>query len=70
MYVEETNEKKISQAERLTRHKGILDVVMGQAKSLNKELGKQDQEKLEEYLGSVRSLEKKNSQQEPRLTKP
>ena len=70
MFFEDTNEKKISQAERFKRQNSILDVVMGQAKSLNKELGKQDQEKLEEYLGSVRSLEKKISQQEPWLNKP
>ena len=69
MFFEDSAEKKISQTERFKRHNSILDVVMGQAKSLNKELGKQDQEKLEEYLGSVRSLEKKISQQEPWLEK-
>ena len=48
MFFEDSAEKKISQTERFKRHNSILDVVMGQAKSLNKELGKQDQEKLEE----------------------
>ncbi|MFP6875184.1 MAG: DUF1552 domain-containing protein, partial [Verrucomicrobiales bacterium] len=70
MFFEDTAEKKISQAERFERHNSILDVVMGQAKSLNRKLGRQDQHKLEEYLGSVRSLEQKISQQEPWLEKP
>ncbi|MFT5109863.1 MAG: hypothetical protein ACI8XO_005142 [Verrucomicrobiales bacterium] len=70
MFFEDTAEKKASQAEQFKRHNSILDVVLDQAKSLNKELGKQDQEKLEEYLDSVRTLEKKIVQQEPWLDRP
>lgn len=36
----------------------ILDLVLGEANSLNRQLGKVDQEKLAEYLDSVRTVEK------------
>ena len=70
MFFEDTPEKKASQADQFKRHNSILDVVLDQAKSLNRELGKQDQEKLEEYLDSVRTLEQKIVQQEPWLDRP
>ena len=70
MFFEDTAEKKISQAERFKRQNSILDVVMDQAKSLNRELGKQDQHKLEEYFDSVRTLEGKIKQQEPWVNRP
>ncbi|MFP6880049.1 MAG: DUF1552 domain-containing protein [Roseibacillus sp.] len=70
MFFEDTPDKKATEAERFKRHNSILDVVLGQAKSLNKELGKQDQEKLEEYFDSVRTMEKKIVQQEPWLDRP
>ena len=70
MFFEDTPEKKISRAENFKRHSSILDVVMDQAKSLNKDLARRDQEKLEEYFDSVRSLEKKIQQQEPWLKRP
>ncbi|MFP6900465.1 MAG: DUF1552 domain-containing protein [Opitutales bacterium] len=70
MFFEDTPEKRISQAERFKRQNSILDVVRDQAKSLNGELAKQDQQKLEEYFDSVRTLEKKIQQQEPWLERP
>ena len=70
MFLEDSAEKKASSAENFKRHSSILDVVKDQAKSLNKELGKQDQEKLEEYFDSVRTLEKKIVQQEPWINRP
>lgn len=70
MFFEDTPDKKKAEAERFKRHSSILDVVRDQAKSLNKELGLQDQEKLEEYFDSVRTMEKKIVQQEPWLDRP
>ena len=67
MFFEDTPQKKTSEAERFKRQNSILDVVMDQAKSLNGQLGKNDQRKLEEYFDSVRTLEKKIKQQEPWL---
>ncbi|MDH3584205.1 MAG: DUF1552 domain-containing protein [Phycisphaerae bacterium] len=70
MFFEDSAEKKSEQADRFKRHGSILDVVMGQAKSLNQDLGKQDRYKLEEYFTSVRTLEQKIVQQEPWLGRP
>ena len=70
MFFEDTPDKKISKGERFKRQNSILDVVRDQAKSLNGELAKQDQQKLEEYFDSVRTLEKKIQQQEPWLERP
>ncbi|MEK9634678.1 MAG: DUF1552 domain-containing protein, partial [Opitutae bacterium] len=70
MFYEDTPRQKISAAERFKRHNSILDVVMDQAKSLNRQLGKQDQQKLEEYFDSVRTLEGKIQQQEPWINRP
>ena len=70
MFFEDTPQKKTSEAERFKRQNSILDVVMDQAKSLNGQLGKNDQRKLEEYFDSVRTLEKKIGQQEPWLERP
>jgi hypothetical protein len=67
MFLEDTPQKKTAEAERFKRHTSILDVVMDQAKSLDRQLGKQDRHKLEEYFDSVRTLEKKIDQQEPWL---
>ena len=67
MFFEDSSEKKTAEADRFTRHTSILDVVRGQAKSLHRDLGKQDQHKLEEYFDSVRTLEKKIEQQQPWL---
>ncbi|MEO0415128.1 MAG: DUF1552 domain-containing protein [Verrucomicrobiota bacterium] len=38
-------------------NRSVLDLVLGEAKSLHRELGRQDQEKLDEYLQSVRTVE-------------
>jgi hypothetical protein len=43
----------------LTREKSVLDLIMGQSKSLNNRLGKADKAKMEEYLESIRALEKR-----------
>lgn len=70
MFFEDSAQQKITAAERFKRHHSILDVVLEQAKSLNGTLGKRDQEKLEEYFDSVRTLEKKMARQEPWIGRP
>lgn len=51
-------EKEIAEEMRaLSRGQSILDTVRGEARNLNKTLGKRDQEKLDEYLTAVRELE-------------
>ncbi|MFT5131496.1 MAG: hypothetical protein ACI8W8_005132 [Rhodothermales bacterium] len=70
MFFEDSPDRKKAEAARFKRHGSILDVVLEQAKTLNRELGKRDQEKLEEYFVSVRTLEQKIVQQEPWLDRP
>ncbi len=70
MFFEDTPEKKVSRTERFKRQNSILDVVNEQAKSLSRDLSKQDQHKLGEYLDSVRTLEQKIEQQEPWVNRP
>jgi hypothetical protein len=70
MFLDDSSEQKRTAEENFKRHNSILDVVLDQANSLNKQLGKQDQEKLEEYFDSVRTLEKKIVQQEPWINRP
>ena len=70
LFLADPQDKKATAAERLKRHNSILDVVLEQAKAVNKGLGKQDQRKFGEYLEAVRTLEKKIVQQEPWLDKP
>ncbi len=44
---------------RRAREKSLLDFVLEDARALRKELGRNDQNKLDEYLGSVRELERR-----------
>lgn len=44
---------------RQTQRRSLLDFVMADAKSLQRELGRRDQRKLDEYLTSVREIEKR-----------
>ena len=43
----------------LTRERSVLDLLMSQSRSLNNRLGHADQRKMEEYLESIRALEKR-----------
>jgi len=53
------NETKEVRAQRLKRRASILDWVRDDAKSLDKRLGANDRRKLDEYLSSVRELERR-----------
>lgn len=44
---------------RYAAQRSILDDILGEARSLNRALGKTDQRKLDEYLGSVRETEQR-----------
>lgn len=70
LFLADSAEKKATQAERLQRHRSILDVVMDRARAVDRDLGKRDRQKFQEYLESVRTLEKKIVQQEPWLDRP
>jgi hypothetical protein len=70
LFLDENAQQKAKARERFGRHSSILDVVLEDAKSLRRGLGKRDQAKFEEYLDSVRSLEKKIVQQKPWIDRP
>lgn len=70
LFLEDSAEAKKQQRLRLKRHTSILDTVLDRAGEVNRELGKQDQQKFAEYLDSVRSLEKKIELQQPWLDRP
>ena len=70
LFLDESPQAKARITQTLQRHTSILDVVLGEARSLNRQLGRQDQRKFGEYLESVRSLEKKIVQQRPWIDRP
>ena len=70
LFVNGTPEEVAAQVRGLKRGRSVLDTVMGQAKKLQSELGKRDQEKLDEYFSAVRDLEGKLVQNEEWAQKP
>ncbi|MDE0739483.1 MAG: DUF1552 domain-containing protein [Planctomycetota bacterium] len=70
LFLDEGPQAKAQMAQTLRRHTSILDIVLGEARSLNRQLGKQDQRKFDEYLDAVRSLEKKIVQERPWIDRP
>lgn len=59
LFVPETAGDREATLKRYAERKSILDSVMSDAKSLHKKLGREDREKLDEYLGSVRETEQR-----------
>lgn len=57
LFVNGTAAEVQSQLRELKRGRSILDTVNGEAKKLQRELGRRDQEKFDQYLTSVRELE-------------
>jgi hypothetical protein len=70
MFVEGTTDEKARQIGQLRRRRSILDAVGGQARSLERELGARDREKLDEYLTSVRELEVRLQESESWVDRP
>lgn len=70
LFVDGTPAEVAAQVRQLKRGRSILDTVMGQAKKLHGELGKRDQEKLDEYFSAVRDLEGRLVQNEEWAQKP
>lgn len=70
LFVDGTKAEVEAQVRGLKRGRSVLDTVMGQAKKLHNELGKRDQEKLDEYFAAVRDLEGRLVQNEAWAQKP
>ncbi|MBL9200466.1 MAG: DUF1552 domain-containing protein [Opitutaceae bacterium] len=58
LFVSESADEISRSADRFSLHGSILDAVNGDAKSLGRQLGARDREKLDEYLTSVRDVER------------
>ena len=58
LFVDDTDRDRARAEMRFARHASMLDTVRGDAKSLSRHLGKNDQEKLDEYFTSLRDVEK------------
>ncbi|MDA1236921.1 MAG: DUF1552 domain-containing protein [Acidobacteria bacterium] len=65
LFIDEDAKNKEAVRERFARHGSILDVVMDEAKTVEKSLGREDKAKFGEYLEAVRGLERKIAQDEP-----
>ena len=59
MFVDDSEQQKQFNRSSLDSSGSILDAVLQDANRLNRELGKTDQRKLEEYFSSIRETEKK-----------
>lgn len=70
LFVPETKAGKAATLKRYAERKSILDSVLADANALNKKLGKKDQQKLDEYLNSVRETEQRVSRLESWIDVP
>ena len=70
LFVPETEGGKKAQEERYARQQSLLDAVQDEAKTLHKELGHSDRERLDEYLQSVRDVEVQVERNKKWLHKP
>jgi hypothetical protein len=59
LFVDEAPDERRKAADRIALEGSILDVVLSDARSLNRRLSKSDSRKLDEYLASVRDVETK-----------
>ncbi len=70
LFVDTSNKEKKQRASALEQHGSILDAVMDEARAFERKLGQRDRQKLDEYLTSVRSVEKKLGMSMAWLDKP
>lgn len=70
LFIQGTEQEIVNEMKNFKRGRSILDTVLGEAKSLGKELGERDREKLDEYLTSVRDLEVRLQESEDWVQKP
>ncbi len=59
LFVDDAGSTRRARALRFQEDRSILDMVLGQAQSLERRLGAQDRRKLDEYLTSVREVERR-----------
>ncbi|MGK0237857.1 MAG: hypothetical protein ACI92G_001321 [Candidatus Pelagisphaera sp.] len=70
LFVADTKEEQAQQVERLKEGRSIMDVVAGDAKTLQNSLGAGDRDKMDQYFESVRAFEKRLGASEDWVQKP
>jgi hypothetical protein len=70
LFVPESSRDREETLRRYAEKKSILDNVLEESKKLAKQIGKEDQRKLEEYLGSVRNTELRIERLEQWIDRP
>lgn len=70
MFVDDSAEQKKFNRASVESSGSILDAILEDARGLNRELGKTDQQKLEEYFSSIRETEKKLALAEGWIDRP
>ena len=70
MFRNETEKEKRRLKNKLSTDASVLDVIMADAKDLNRKLGKHDKEKMDEYFTSIREVEKKLQVNKAWIDKP
>lgn len=70
LFAPDSGNSRAEKKYRIAENKSILDTVLSEAMSLNNKLGRHDQDKLDEYLTSVREIETRVSRSEQWLDIP
>lgn len=70
LFVEDSAEAVAAQRQRLVERRSVLDGLLGQARALDGRLGREDRDKLRQYLDSIRGVEQEISRAERFLTTP
>jgi hypothetical protein len=70
LFMEGTPQEIAGEMRQLQRGRSILDTVLGEARRIERDLGRRDRDKLDEYLTSVRDLESRLQQSEGWATRP
>lgn len=70
LFVDDTGASRQAQKQRFADDQSILDSVLGQANSLQRKLGPRDKQKMDEYLTSVREVERRVERSESWLDVP
>lgn len=70
LFVDDSSSVKARKNRALAENSSVIDVIMAQSKNIDKKLDKEDSEKLDEYLSSVRETEKKLQTQRDWINKP
>jgi hypothetical protein len=70
LFVQNSARSRTAQQQRLAEDRSILDSILEDSRALSKNLGKADRSKLDQYLNSIREVERRVQRREGWLDKP